>query len=389
MATLKFKESSPYVQKQPEAPLEDYIYRKYFKNLKLETNSSVDDDRVFNTVIFGLGRAGTIHLENVLRNPRTKLVCVVEDDQSKWKSIKQIYNLKDVKFLTSKQSDQVFNDSNIDIAVVASPTFTHEQIVTKCLEGKKAVFCEKPIAENDKSIVKCYEIAKKVGKPLFCAFNRRCDNSFIAVKDRVRNGDVGHVHVIKTVSRDSPLPPIEYLATSGGIFHDCMVHDIDLITWILGEYPKKVSAGAACHIPEIKALNDFDTVIATLHFESGTLGVIDLSRHSNYGYDIRLEVFGPKGMVDADNEQPTHCVTYKDGLKGLRKPPIWYSFASRFQAAYNEELEQFINVLLGKMELPVKASDILAVSKIASACEESARTGKAVELTWNKNELLL
>ena len=39
--------------------------------------------------------------------------------------------------------------------------------------------------------------------------------------------------MIKTTSRDSPLPGIEYLKISGGIFHDCAVHDIDLVTWIL------------------------------------------------------------------------------------------------------------------------------------------------------------
>lgn len=124
--------------------------------------------------------------------------------------------------------------------VVASPTYTHENIVIKALEAKKAVFCEKPVAKNNADTIKCYEMAKKAGKPLFCAFNRRFDPSYSEVRNRVRKGEVGHVHTIKTVARDSPLPSIEYLKTSGGIFHDCMVHDIDTITWILGEYPDKV-----------------------------------------------------------------------------------------------------------------------------------------------------
>ena len=219
-------------------------------------------DPVFNVAIFGLGRAGTIHLENLMRNPRTKIVYVVDEIESKWNAIKKYWHLKDVTFLNSKQSDIIFKDSKqvpivgielnkkcsitinlhfrVDIALVASPTYTHEHIVSKCLEAKKAVFCEKPIAEDNKSISKCYDIAEKVGKPLFCAFNRRFDPSFNAVRDRVRNGDVGHVHLIKTTSRDSPLPSIEYLSISGGVFHDCMVHDIDLMTWVLGEYPQKV-----------------------------------------------------------------------------------------------------------------------------------------------------
>lgn len=123
---------------------------------------------------------------------------------------------------------------------MASPTYTHEDIVIKALEAKKAVFCEKPIAEDRPSTVKCYEIAKKVGKPLFSAFNRRFDPSYSNLKERVRKGEVGHVHMIKTVSRDSPLPSLEYLKASGAIFHDCLVHDIDMITWVLGEFPDKV-----------------------------------------------------------------------------------------------------------------------------------------------------
>ena len=76
----------------------------------------------------------------------------------------------------------------------------------------------------------------------------------------------------------------------GGIFHDCMVHDIDLICWVLGEYPTEVLAAAHSFIPEIKEIDDHDTVIAIMKFKSGTIGSIDLSRNAVYGYDQRLEV---------------------------------------------------------------------------------------------------
>lgn len=125
------------------------------------------------------------------------------------------------------------------------------------LEAGKAVFSEKPIAEAPSGTARCYAKAEEVGKPLFCAFNRsqlqlslnkcslmnirRFDPSFKSVKAKVRAGELGHVHMIKTTSRDSPLPSINYLKISGGIFHDCAVHDIDMVTWILGEYPSKVT----------------------------------------------------------------------------------------------------------------------------------------------------
>ncbi|KAF3422164.1 hypothetical protein E2986_04925 [Frieseomelitta varia] len=383
MATAKFKSVSPYTQ-QPSPPPQDYIYKKYLEDLALNKNVRHPKVRL---ALFGVGRAGTIHLSNIISSPRVKLLYVVDDIESNWANLKDYWHLDDVVLLNSKQTDRVYNDPNVDAVVVASPTFTHEGIVRRALEAKKAVFCEKPIAEDTANSIKCYETARKIGKPLFCAFNRRFDPSYSTVRDRVRNGEVGHVHVIKTVSRDSPLPSIDYLKISGGIFHDCMVHDFDIITWILGEYPIKVSAQAHAHIPEIKAIGDHDTVVVTLYFPSGTLGMVDISRNSSYGYDQRLEVFGPKGVIRADNEQPIHCVTTQYDQDGINSAPIWYSFASRFMNGYRRELDHFVDVVLGKAESSVQPKETLAVIKIAAACQESARTGKIVDITWAPNEL--
>lgn len=383
MATAKFKSVSPYTQRSSPPP-QDYIYKKYLEDLSLKKVICYPKVRL---ALFGVGRAGTIHLSNIVSSPRVKLLYIVDDIESNWANLKDYWHLDDVVLLNSKQADKVYNDPNVDAVVVASPTFTHEGIVRRALEAKKAVFCEKPIAEDTANSIKCYETARKIGKPLFCAFNRRFDPSYSAVRDSVRNGEVGHVHVIKTVSRDSPLPSIDYLKISGGIFHDCMVHDFDIITWILGEYPVKVSAQAHAHIPEIKAIGDHDTVVVTLYFPSGTLGMVDISRNSSYGYDQRLEVFGPKGVIRADNEQPIHCVTTQYDQEGINSAPIWYSFASRFMNGYRRELDHFVDVVLGKAECSVWPKETLAVIKIAAACQESARTGKIVDITWAPNEL--
>ena len=83
------------------------------------------------------------------------------------------------------------------------------------------------------------------------------------------SGEVGHVQQIKMISRDSPLPGLAYLKISGGIYHDCAVHDIDLMTWILGEYPKEVYSCANAQIPDIKEIDDFDNLVCTLRFPSG------------------------------------------------------------------------------------------------------------------------
>jgi len=139
-------------------------------------------------------------------------------------------------------------------------------------------------------IQECYRLAKEVGRPLFCAFNRRFDVSMSRLRDRVREGAIGKVYQVKTTSRDSPLPSMAYLKISTGIFHDCAVHDIDMACWVVGERHEGVFAQGSAFDPEIGAIGDVDKVVIVLKFPSGVLASIDLSRHSQYGYDQRLEV---------------------------------------------------------------------------------------------------
>ena len=77
---------------------------------------------------------------------------------------------------------------------------------------------------------------------------------------------------------------------TGGLYHDCAVHDIDLITWILGEMPQSVFAQGHAFNDDIRAMNDVDQASIVLKFPSGVLATIDLNREAVYGYDQRLEV---------------------------------------------------------------------------------------------------
>ena len=76
----------------------------------------------------------------------------------------------------------------------------------------------------------------------------------------------------------------------GGIFHDCAVHDIDAICWILGDFPSSVYTVAHAHNETVAQLGDVDSVVISMKFRSGVLAVIDLSRYAAYGYDQRVEV---------------------------------------------------------------------------------------------------
>ena len=111
------------------------------------------------------------------------------------------------------------------------------------------------------------------------------------LRHKVAEGKIGKLFQLKSTSRDSPRPSLEYVKTSGGMYHDTAVHDIDMLCWIVGEEPVGVFAQGSVFDPEIASIGDVDTIVVTLKFPSGVLAVCDLSRHASYGYDMRLEVY--------------------------------------------------------------------------------------------------
>ena len=86
------------------------------------------------------------------------------------------------------------------------------------------------------------------------------------------------------------------VCSSGGMFHDCGVHDFDFVCWILGEYPTTVFTQAHAQNEHIAAMDDVDTVVIVMKFPSGIIGIVELSRHSTYGYDQRIEVSSPANI---------------------------------------------------------------------------------------------
>lgn len=362
----------------------DHHYLKYKSDMEghQQENNGTSSLPIVGIAIFGLGRIGTIHLDNVRRNPRTHVYYCIEESNERINFVRKKWNLLEPEtlFLNPNEHDIAFNDPRVNAVLICTPTFTHESLVIKSLESGKAVFCEKPLSLENEGIERCLEVAKKHSLPLLCAFNRRFDPGFRELKLRVNSAEIGKIQVVKMCSRDSPKPSINYLKISGGIFHDCAVHDIDYICWILGEYPVSISSVAHANFDDVRELGDYDTVGIMMKFPTGILAMIDLSRQAVYGYDQRVEIFGSKGMLTSGERRPTGIKLHN--VKGTTAVPIYFSFPSRYQEAYLLEMEHFLNVVQGIEKCEISVESILAVSKIATACEIAAKTGDTVPLHW-------
>lgn len=201
------------------------------------------------------------------------------------------------------------------------------------------------------------------------------------MKESAHAGEIGRLQMVKVCSRDSPVPTEAYLKISGGIYHDCAVHDIDMMMWILNEWPTEVFSYAHAFHDFIREMGDVDTVSITMKFPSGAIGQIDLSRYAAYGYDQRVEVLGDKGMLESENQNRT---SVRKSLKeGISKDPLKFSFPQRYPDGYAAEIDHFIDVMDGKAPI-ISKMDVVMVSLVASACEESHKTGKPMRINKDK-----
>lgn len=326
--------------------------------------------------VVGTGRIGKLHMNNLLnRVENTEVVSVADimvDQSREWllsRGIERIY--ADYK--------QIIDDPSIDAVFICSSTDTHSDIAYEAIQAGKHVFCEKPIDYDIDRINKVIDAVERVGVKFQVGFNRRFDRNFIRIHEAVKNGEVGDVHIVKICSRDPGLPPIDYIKVSGGIFVDMMIHDFDMLRYLTGDEVTEVYAsGGALIDPAVAEAGDVDTAMVQLKLKKGGMAVIDNSRQAVYGYDQRVEVFGSKGCITADNETP-NLTTLSSANGVMREKPLYF-FLERYNDAFIKEVSDFIDAVIHDKPVPVQAVDGLKPVLIAKAAQKSLDTGMPVKL---------
>jgi myo-inositol 2-dehydrogenase/D-chiro-inositol 1-dehydrogenase len=329
---------------------------------------------MINFCLFGAGRIGRIHAGNLTRHSDTRLRYVVDVSADAAQQLARSAGAE----VTS--AGKALADSQIDAVLIASSTDTHAELIQAAAGAGKAIFCEKPLDLDRSRAEQSLAHARQAGVVFAIGFNRRYDPSFNRLKQEVSSGKVGAVEVISITSRDPSPPPLEYVARSGGLFRDMMIHDLDMARWLLGEEPVAVFArGAALVDARIARAGDIDTAIAVLSTASGRMCQITNSRRCSYGYDQRIEVFGSAGMVRADNQTTTSVESA--GVSGFTREPALPFFLERYAAAYRIELDEFLKALRGEPANLAGGDDGLRALLLADAAQRSLETGAPVTLT--------
>jgi len=162
-----------------------------------------------------------------------------------------------------------------------------------------------------------------------------------------------------------------------------VIHDFDLARFYLGEDPCEIFAIANVLVDEKigSECHDHDTCMVILRTASGKQCHINNSRSAAYGYDQRVELFGSRGMLIADNQPEHHLRRYTPTQTNIG-PRFMDFFIERYRQAYHDSLVSFAESV--RTQTPPKASfeDGEKALCLAEAAYRSLREGRMVPVTY-------
>ncbi|MET2983901.1 Gfo/Idh/MocA family protein [Aureibaculum conchae] len=146
--------------------------------------------------------------------------------------------------------DELFLDSDVDIVYIATPHNSHCEFSLKALEYGKHVLCEKPLSINRKEAEKMIALSKSRNLFFMEGLWTRFNPTFVAVKERIDNGEIGKVKYIKAdfsfKSEHALDSRVFNLDLAGGALLDIGIYPIFLAYSLLGK-PEDILAKSIFH----------------------------------------------------------------------------------------------------------------------------------------------
>lgn len=329
--------------------------------------------------IAGLGRLGRRHALNLARRCwRAELMaaCSPLADEREWArtqlGIERTYD----------SVEALLGDPQIDAVILVTPTSMHAEQTIAALRAGKHVFVEKPLALQVEDCERVEAVARQHAELVaMVGFVRRFDPSYQQVHADIAEGRLGRPFLVRSQTCDMNDPDgffVRFAPSSGGLFMDCSVHDIDLARWLLGG-PRALrvyASGTVAMHEGLRAVGDVDNGLAVIEFEGGQRAMLYASRTMPHGHETTTEVIGTAGVAQVGYGAARDRVVMRDACGVSHRSVL--DFHERFSEAFALELDAFIDACLGRAAPPLQLADATEATRIGQAITRSLHSG-AVE----------
>jgi len=328
--------------------------------------------------ITGAGRIGAMHARNLSQLSGVDELILHDPLPGRAQGVATQLAGSTVRIRTVEGYSELLGQ--VDGVVVATPTTTHADLVLLAVAAGVPTLCEKPAADNEPRLRDMVEAVDRSGVEVLVGFQRRFDPPLVEMRRRVLAGELGTVYHVRALGQDHEPPELGFIPTSGGMFRDLFIHDLDAIPWLVDEPVVEVYATGSVLVDDaFAASGDVDTAVVLLRFASGTLATLTGGRRDGLGYDHRIEVIGSRDalVVGLDERTPLTSLEPSGPVSG---PGAYRGFAERFAHAYAAEVAAFVEVVAGRAGNPSPVRDSLVSVVLAGACERSRAAGAPVRM---------
>lgn len=209
--------------------------------------------------VIGVGHLGYIHSKLLKNNNKFNFIGIYDINSERVKTVSEELNIHSFETI-----DDLVTESQA--IIIAVPTSLHYEIASKCIVNNKHILIEKPITSTYKEAEDLINLAKKYDVVIQVGHVERFNPSIDAIKNYSINPMFIESH------RLSPFKP---RATDVSVIHDLMIHDIDIILWLVKSNIKSIDANG------VKVISDtIDIANARITFENSCVANITASRIS-------------------------------------------------------------------------------------------------------------
>ncbi len=334
---------------------------------------ALKDPDSIGVAFLGVGRIGRTHIQTLAGIGNARIVVVADPD------LAAAERGRDIARAGRATSDplEAIGDPDVEVVVITTPTSTHASLIEAALRAGKAIWSEKPIALDLAETDRVVTLWREARLPVQLGFMRRFDPGYVRAKELIEAGELGRIEQFRATSRDTYPPSVDFIQNSGGSFLDMCVHDFDLARFLVGEIEEVSAWGDVLADERFREGGDIDTAVTMLRFRNGALGVVEMSRHSAWGYDIRTEVAGALGKVVVEAPHKTQLTfSRRFGFEGDH----YESFPDRFEVAYRLELEAFFRTLAEGGTPAPGPDEALETLRVSLAAKRSWLEGRPIRL---------
>ena len=291
-----------------------------------------------------------------------------------------------------------------DAVLVETPHYDHPEMVIECLKRGINVISEKPAGVYTKQVREMNEVAEKSGALFGMMFNQRTNCLYRKMREIVLGGGIGELQRVTWIITDWYRTQYYYdsgnwratwAGEGGGVLINQCPHQIDLISWVLGEQPKHVNA--FCHYGKWHDIEVEDDVTAYLEYENGATGVFITTTGEAPGTN-RFEISGTLGKLVCEGGNLLFYKNEVDSLQNSKTSESGYTKpkCEIITVATDGEnpqhrgiINNFTRAILGKEELFATGVSGINGVELMNAIELSGwRGGARVTLPVNEDEYL-